>query len=187
MNLFDEVKKAETREQVVEVTRQWFRILPQIENKGAFDARADMYAEAAKSSTSYRAELMAVAIGDAGIWEGLRRYVLNESQAGRIVEPELVAIVLSGQPTRKRGRQKNSGTPYIEEQGMRYARAVWCVYHGGAGRYTLSTNDTKTNTAFSIVAQATGATFDQVRNATKDGQLNRLTRLSYLAKQLGVE
>lgn len=187
MNLFDEIKKTKTDAQVVDVIKQWFALLPEIENKTRFDDRADLYSEAAKSGTSHRAELMEAAKTDLGVWEGLRRYALSQSAAGKAVEPDIVVLALSDPPKQGRGKVSGSGSPYTEAMAMRYARAVWCVYQGGAGRYTLSTNDTNANNAFSIVAQATGATFDQVRNATKNGQLNRLTRLSYLAKQLGVE
>lgn len=187
MNLYDEIKKAETDAQIIDAIKQWFALLPEIENKTRFNERADLFACGANGSSTFRLKLMEAAKTDLGIWEGLRRYVLNQSKAGKAVEPDLVALALSDPPKQGRGRVSGSGSPYTEAMAMRYARAVWCVYHGGAGRYTLSTNETKTNTAFSIVAQATGATIDQVRNATKNGQLNRLTKLSELAKQLGVE
>lgn len=186
MNLFDEVKRSKTDAEVVALIKQWFEWLPRIENKSRFEVRADMYATVAKGGGSFLKDVILEAKDDPAMREGLRRYALSQSLDGETLQPELAALLLSEPPKPKRGRQPDSGSTYTEAISMRYARAVWCVYHGGAGRYTLSTNDTHPeNNAFSLVAKATGATFDEVRNATRDGQLERLTKIAELYESQG--
>lgn len=176
MDLYDEVRRATSDEQVIEAIRQWVNIeCSHLDQRSRPEQRAQLIAATAGSDSHWRAELIEVAKNDPDIWEGLRRYALQQAQEGQSIEPDLAVLVLSDAPKRKRGRQEG-GTPFIETLSMIYARAVWCVYHGSTRRYTLSAYDTHTNNAFSLVAKVTGASFDEVRNACK-GQLGRLTQI----------
>lgn len=185
MNLFDEVKRATpTDSDVVEAIRQWFEAESvKLDHRTLPEQRAEMFAAIAGGSRRYLTELIAQAKSDPDIWEGLRRYALCQAKAGHSIAPDLAIVVLGDAPKRKRGKQPGS-TPFNDTLSMLYARAVWCVHYGSGGHYTLSTNDTHTNNAYTLVAEATRATFDQVRYATR-GQLDRLTRIGLAASHKG--
>ncbi|MFJ4135217.1 hypothetical protein [Pseudomonas cyclaminis] len=176
MDLYDEVRRASTDAQVVEAIRQWVNIeLASLNNISRSEQTARLIASTICGDMHWLAELIAAAKSDPDIWEGLRRYALEQAQEGQPIEPDLVVLLSNGEPKKQRGRPKGSSS-YIEGRNMVYARAVWCVYHGSAGRYTRATNDTHTKNAFLLVSSATGATFEMVRNACK-GQLTRLTQI----------
>ena len=178
MDLLVEVRNATSDDQVIEAVSQWLTALPPIENISRAEERATMFAKAAHASTRYRDELMDLAVDDPDIREGLRRYALHRSRERCEVDPALVEFLLSDPPSKKQGRKTGSGSLFVEQMGMRYARAVWCVYQGGAGRYTLSASGKDTNNVFALVAKAAGTTFDVVRNSVKNGQLERLTKIA---------
>lgn len=177
MNLFEAVMQAKSRAAVVQAVRQWFNALPR---PGIAitpqEHRADLFHRTAGTDQKWLAELVVSAETDPDIWEGLRRYALDEAAAGKPVSPDLAIVLLTGAPKRKKGRQTGM-KPFDERLMMHYARAVWCVYHGSEKRYTLATNSPNPDNAYMMVAEATNECFETVRNAAR-GQLKRLDAIA---------
>lgn len=190
MDLYRETQQAATDAETLELIERWLRIeFAGVDSRTRTEQRAQLYESAAGRNREWMAESMAAAEDDPDVWEGLRRYALQRAKEGHSPEPELAALLLSGAPKRKRGRQEG-GSPFTETLNMLYARAVWSIYHAGKGRYVLESSGKGANNAFALVAQAaepiTGATFDEVRNACKGGQLERLTKLYRQAHEYGL-
>lgn len=177
MNLFEAVMQAKSRAAVVQAVRQWFNALPRPDIAiTPQEHRADLFHRTAGANRHWLAELVVSAETDPDIWEGLRRYALDEATAGKPVAPDLAIVLLTGAPKRKKGRQTGM-KPFDERLMMHYARAVWCVYHGSEKRYTLATNSPNPDNAYTMVAEATNECFETVRNAAR-GQLKRLDAIA---------
>ncbi len=181
MDLYQEVQRAATDAQVIEAVRRWIEIeFAGADSRSRLEQHIQLIALTAGHDSHWRAELIEAAKSNPNIWEGLRRYALQQTKDGHPIEPGLTELLRSEPPKRGRGKGGGRRSPYVESIGMIYARAVWCVYHAGAGRYTLESAGKGLNNAFALVEQAakpiTGATFNQVRNACK-GQLDRLTQI----------
>lgn len=176
MNLFVAVAQAKDRAEVVQAVRQWFEALPVLESRTRDENAAALFRALTPVHLSLEwPELLEAAKTDPVIWKGLRLCAIAKAETGLLITPGLGKAVLSAVPKRKKGRPSGQ-TPFEEQLHMRYARAVWCVYRASDKRYTLSTNSPNADNAFAIVACATGATFDVVRDAAnkRRPQLERL-------------
>lgn len=190
MNLFEAVMQAKSRAAVVQAVRQWFEALPQPDNRTLPEFRVELWRETVELFRSASPQpglfdsppLLEQAKRDRDLWEGLRRYALEQAEAGEPIPSDLAVVLLTDTPPkRKKGRQ-NGQTPLDEFWSERFARAVWCVYHGSEKRYTLATNSPNPNNAYAIVAEAARQSFDTVRNAARPRINNINKEIEYFAQ-----
>ena len=111
-------------------------------------------------------EALKSASSDPLAWEALREHALSQVEAGKELHNDILRLLL-----RKEGKPKRPGrhgsAPGNWHRDLQLAYAVSAVHFGSEKLYTLSTNDTTTNNAFSVVAEATGQTFDIVSKSWK--------------------
>lgn len=177
MDLYHAVQQAKNKDEVVQAVRQWVDIeCVHLDHRTLREQTAQNIASTICGDMHWLAELIEAAKRDPDIWEGLRRYALEQSQEGQSINPDLTILVSNGPPKRRGGRPEGR-TPFKATIGMVYARAVWCVYHGSAGRYTLSNSSPNPDNAYEVVAEATGESFDHVRNVARKKELSLLTQL----------
>lgn len=194
MNLFYAVQQAKNKDEVVQAVRQWFKALPQPESRTLSEDDTELWrgtAELFRPETPQAGlfdcpALLEQAKRDRNLWEGLRRYALDQAEAGEPILPDLAVVLLTDTPpVRKQGRQRGQA-PLDNFWSGRYARAVWCVYHGSSKRYKLSNNSTNPDNAYEVVAEATRATFDVVRNAAKEGMKRIDFEIEHFSKMQNV-
>lgn len=112
-------------------------------------------------------------------WDALRDFAYGLVQEGLAVPPEALEVLLrpEGPPHSENGRPKGQ-KPAMFYRDWQLAHAVYLVYVGTGGNYSLDALGTSAKNAFYAVADATGLGFETVRKA-----YNKETRLRKKANE----